>query len=270
MPPFRHFGPICQTKDWHEELDSGTLPRVPATIPADFGSKVSAEAAPRKAIASGKCSFVNPVPRGTVHVPKAAFDRLRKDSPQAKIVPPATQPKTGDTTIEQYIEIGNQKIKVIRPTDDLAKGKNLPTMAQLAEALRAVPAVQREQTNTVVLSPNPSPDSTPTQTIGGEGGSGQVELYPVPDTQTQEDWDNRLTHETGHNYEEKVWGGAAGVHEWDEAAKADDRPPSPYARKNAGEDFAEFSIIYHTAKGTSCEAIARKIYPNRWAKMDGY
>jgi hypothetical protein len=38
----------------------------------------------------------------------------------------------------------------------------------------------------------------------------------------------------------------------------------------AGADFCEFNVLYNAVKSTSCEAIAKQIYPNRWKKMEEY
>jgi hypothetical protein len=277
MAPFRFCGPICKTKDLYEEIEDGTLARMPSPLPSTIGATPSAgPVTASRVVATGKCSFINPKAGGTVRAPKEAFDRLRVNSGKAKISAPQSKGsqtwpgKSSSPALEQEIEIDNQKIKLIRPTDDLAGGKNLPTTEQVAEALRAIPAAQRAYTNTVILSPTPAPGSTATRTIAGEASSGEIDLYPVAQAQSQEDFDNRLMHESGHNYQEKLWGGPEGVRAWQEAADADDRRPSPYAAENAGEDFCEFNILYNTTKGASCEAKARQIYPNRWKKRQDY
>jgi len=278
MPPTRFPGPICQTKDWYEDVEDGTLARMPSPDGNVLGQSPATALAktPARVVASGACSFLNPVARGTVTAPKEVFERLRKNAPPAQISP--TRPKASQTwpdgstsaALEQEIQIGNQQIKVIRPTDTQASGKNLPTTAQLAEALRAVPDTQRAYTQTVILSPMPAPDSDATHTVGGKGGGGEIDLFPVPEAQTQTDFDNRIQHESGHNYQGHLWQSAQDVRAWQDAADADNRRPSPYAAKNAGEDFSEFIILYNAVKGTACEATARQMYPNRWQKMAGY
>ena len=81
------------------------------------------------------------------------------------------------------------------------------------------------------------------------GGSGVVELYPVDRAQTQNDFDNRMTHECGHNYHEKFWqGNPEEMQRWQTAADADAVRPSPYAARNTGEDFCEFLILYNTTQ----------------------
>ncbi|HSU55512.1 MAG TPA: hypothetical protein VLT36_15765 [Candidatus Dormibacteraeota bacterium] len=274
MAPFRFHGPLCQTKDWYEDIEDGTMARIGSPLPSVVGNPAAAKPA-KRTVAKGDCAFLNPQSRGTVHAPKTAFDRLRKSSPKATISKPTNKDSfnwpDGSTSpaIEQEIQIGNQTITVVRPTDDRAKGKNLPTMEQLAEALRAVPADQRGNSHTITLSPTAAPGSNPDEPTAGDAGDGKIALYPVKSAQNQEDFDNRLTHESGHNYAEKVWAGPEGVRAWVTAAKSDDRRPSPYAARD-GEDFPEFLILYNAAKGTACEATAKAIYPNRWAKMDSY
>ena len=278
MAPTRHPGPVGQAKQLHDEIDDGTLARSRSEPPATIGAPGSAaplQTTPVTA-ATGDCAFLNPRTSGTVRAPQAAFDRLRGNSGAAAVSTP--QPKASQAwpygaasaAIEQDITIDGRAIHVIRPTDADAAGKNLPTTVQVAEALRAIPASQRAHTNRVILSPNPHPDSTPTRTTAGEAGAGEITLFPVNSEQSQNDFDNRLTHESGHNYQGTLWTSGTAVREWQIAATADNRLPSPYAGANAGDDFCEFGILYNTARGTPCEASARQLYPNRWAKMVSY
>ncbi len=285
MAPLKHPGPVCQTKDCYDNIEDGTLARTPSPLPSSVGSAAPQGTAKpaRRVVAKGACSFVNPQAKGTVIASPEAFARLRKNSGAAKIS--SEKPKASQTwpdgssspAIEQEIQIDNQKISVVRPTDDKARGKNLPTTKELAEALRAIPAAQRAHTNEVIVSPTAAPGSSDAQTIAGQGGRGKIELFPVSDRQSQNDFanrqnyfDNRVMHESGHNYQEKLWSGAADVSQWQVAADADDRRPSPYAADNTGDDFCEFNILYNTAKGAACEEIAKQIYPNRWKKMEDY
>jgi hypothetical protein len=203
---------------------------------------------------------------------------LRRNSGAARISPP--RPRASQTwldgsssaAVEQEIQIDRQTISVIRPTQADAAGKNLPTTVQVAEALRAIPTRQRAHTTTIIVSPKTHPNSTRTSTIAGEAGAGEITLFPVSSAQSQNDFDNRFTHESGHNYQGRLWASGAGaaVQAWGAAATADNRLPSPYAGKNTGDDFCEFNILYNTARGTPCEATARQLYPNRWTKMVSY
>jgi hypothetical protein len=278
MAPLKHPGPICQTKDWYDNIEDGTLARTASPLPAHVGSAAPQGTAKpaRRVVAKGACSFINPQAKGTVIASTEAFRRLRKNSGAAKISSETAKASqtwpdgSSSPAIEQEIQIDNQKISVVRPPEDKTKGKNLPTTKELAEALRAIPAAQRAHSNEVVLSPTAAPGSTDSQTIEGQGGSGKIELFPVSDRQSQNDFDNRLMHESGHNYQEKLWSGAGDVSQWQVAADADDRRPSPYAAHNTGDDFCEFNILYNTAKGSGCEETAKQIYPHRWEKREGY
>ena len=284
MPPLRYPGPTCQTKDWYREIDDGTLARWRSEPPSTIGTPASgalpnrlpANAAQAPAPATDACSFLNPRTSDTVVAPQEAFDRLRRDSGPAKISAPQTTasqawPHGGTSAaVAQEITIDGKAIAVIRPTDADAAGKNLPSTAQLAEALRAIPAGQRARTAKVILSPRPHPESTPSATIAGEAGGGEITLFPVNKSQSQNDFDNRLMHESGHNYQGTLWNSGAAVGEWQTAATADHNLPSPYAGANTGDDFSEFGVLYNTARGTPCEASARQLYPNRWAKMTEY
>jgi hypothetical protein len=278
MANFRFRGPICQTRDWFDGLDEGTLARgrTPTVGPVTGGT---ANQAPRRVrvTAKGLCAFLNPQAQGTVQAPASAFKRLRDGSDRATISDPTprssyTWPdKSTSSAIERRIEIGSQSFVLIVPGGGDSASKNLPTPGQVAEALRVVPSAQRALTKTVVVCPTAAPGSNSRETTAGMGGSGVVELYPVDRAQTQNDFDNRMTHECGHNYHEKFWQGSPEeMQRWQSAADADAVRPSPYAARNTGEDFCEFLILYNTTQGTSCEETAQKIYPNRWNKMRSY
>lgn len=278
MATHRRPGIICQISDWYgepEDLEDGTLARTRSPLPSTLGAPAPrAQATPQAA--SGACAYLNPRPSGTVRAPQAAFDRLRNNSGAARISSPhaiASQPwpdGSSSPAVGQEITIDGQTIRVVRPTDAAAAGKNLPSTVQLGEALRAIPRSQRAYSTRIVVSPRPHPDSTATRTIAGEAGSGQITLYPLNIPQGQNEFDNRLMHESGHNYQGHLWNSAQAVQEWRTAAAADNRVPSPYAAGNAGDDFCEFNILFNTARGTLCEASARHLYPNRWAKMLAY
>jgi len=266
-------GPICQYWRWFD-LDDGTLARMPSPAPATIG--LTESEAEESVVASGDCSFLNPRLFGTVRVPQAAFDRLRGNSSAATVSSPqpidAQNWRDGSSSAaaEQEIQIDGQTIRIVRPVDADATGKNLPTTAQIAEALRAVPAHQRSYTSTVIVNPVAHPDSTSRRTIAGDAGSGTIFLYPVNSGQSQNDFDNRLMHESGHNYQGSLWHSGADVAEWGAAASSDSRRPSPYAAEGYGEDFCEFNILYIASRNTPCGEVGRQIYPHRWAKMVEY
>jgi len=273
MTAFRFPGPICTTRHWGS-LEDGTLARMPTPTPSSTG--LSQPLPPPPVRASGDCAYLNPVPSGTVAAPAAVFTRLRLRCGQATIS--ASQPVADQRwpnglvspAESQTVQIEGQSIRVIRPVPDDAIGKNLPTTEQVAEALRAIPANQRRHSSTVTLCPVAHPDSTNRRTIAGDAGSGNIFLYPVRAGQTQNDFDNRLMHEAGHNYQGKLWNSGAAVAQWGTVATADNRRPSPYAAEGVGEDFCEFLILFNAARRTACESVAVQMYPHRWAKMLEY
>lgn len=278
MAPNRQPGPVGQAKQRTAKIDEGTMARSQTAPPSTIGSPGSA--APQQsgpvAAATGACAYLNPRTTGTVRAPQEAFDRLRSNSGSGTVSAARSRDSNAwpygaaSAATEQDITIDGRTITVVRPTDADAAGKNLPTTAELCEALRALPANQRHCTHKVILSPNPHPSSTPQKTVAGEAGSGEITLFPTRGAQSQNDFDNRVMHESGHNYQGSLWNSGAAVREWQTAATADNRLPSPYAGENTGDDFCEFGILYNTARGTACEASARQLYPNRWAKMVAY
>ena len=278
MAPTKQPAPVGQAKQRHDRIDDGTLARTRSQPPSTIGGPGSSgpsQTAPGAPVPVG-CLFLDPRSNGTVRAPEAAFDRLRANSGVAAISAPRSTASqawaygAASAAIEQAITIDGRVIAVVRPTDADAAGKNLPTTAQLAEALRAIPASQRAHTNRVILSPNPHSDSTPTATTAGEAGGGVITLFPMRNSQSQNAFDNRLMHESGHNYQGSLWNSGTAVRDWQAAATADHRIPSAYAGGNAGDDFCEFGILYNTARGTPCEVRAKELYPNRWAKMVAY
>lgn len=275
MALFRHSGPICQTKSWYDGMDDGTLVRTRLTSPSPVGSTGGGKQN-QAATQTAACGYLQPRRTGTVRVPQAEFDRLRARSGaavvgQAQAIAAQTwRDQTSSAAVGLSIQIDGHTIDVVQPTSADAAGKNLPATDQLAEALRALPASQRAHTTSVVLSPRPHPSSTRRATIAGDAGSGVITLFPLRSAQSQNDFDNRIAHESGHNYQGSLWTSGAAVRAWGTAAAADNRLPSPYAGNNAGDDFCEFLILYNAARGTACAATAQQLYPNRWQKMASY
>ena len=62
MAVFRYPGPICQIKDWYQDMDDGTLARAQSPSPGSGGSTSVAAVPPAPTVvnASGVCSFLNP------------------------------------------------------------------------------------------------------------------------------------------------------------------------------------------------------------------
>jgi hypothetical protein len=272
VAPNKQPAPTGHARSGGAAVDDGTNARTPSPRPVPTGGTP----APAPTAATGDCAYLNPRTSGTVRAPQAVFDRLRGLSGAAAIS--TTRAKASQAwpfgpaseALEQDVTIDNQTILVIRPTDAAAAGKNFPTTAQLAEALRALPARQRTLNRRVILCPNPNPASRPGHTIAGEGGAGEIILYPVGIAQGQNDFDNRVMHESGHNYQGFLWNSVQAVGEWRNVVTQDNLLPSPYAGENAGEDFSEFIILYNAARGTPCESAAITMYINRWTKMVEY
>ena len=238
--------------------------------------------------ARGQCAYLNPEPSGRVKVPLEAFERLRKKSGHARISAPKVLtdrkawPKSAewpdpraDSAVYQEIVIDGHLIRVIRPTDQDLRGKMLPTIEQLADALRAVPADQRRHTTTALVRLQGKGG------VLGLGGAGEIEIFPLDPARNSKEqeqyarspqayFDNLVTHECAHNYQASFWTDAGGAKEWEEFARNDHTPPSIYARENGGEDFCEFMVLYNAAAGTACEALLKQIYPNRWLRFTTY
>lgn len=210
---------------------------------------------------------------------KADFDKNR----QPVTVGPKTTGKyqfPGDTAPQDAnfytATINGQDIKIIEPVAGPVKGKFLPTVDQTAQSLAAVPPGQLATIQQVVLSPNPNPSdaywakeyNNPNFVSAATGGNGGVTHYPLDHQLTQDRLDSNTIHEGGHTYSQELWKDAKNKTEWENAIKADDQAPSQYAENAPTEDFSESLVMYSLAKGTPCEAVARSIYPNRFAVFD--
>lgn len=210
---------------------------------------------------------------------KADFDKNR--------APVTVGPKTvgeyqfpGDTAPQPAnfydATINGQTVKIIEPVGGPVAGKFLPTVDQTAQGLAAVPSGQLSTIHQVVLSPNPNPSdaywaqqyNTPGFTSAATGGNGGVTHYPLSNALTQDRIDSNTIHEGGHTYSQELWKDASTKSAWESAITADDQAPSQYAESAPTEDFSESLVMYTLAKGTPCEAVARAIYPNRFAALD--
>lgn len=266
----------------------GLLSGTALAVTASGSAAVAPVKSRTRPTARGKCAYLNPVTSGRVKVPLEAFERLRKKSGPAQISAPrvltdkkawpkATEwpdPLAG-IAIYQEIVIDGQKFRVIRPSEQDVQGKILPTIEQLADALRAVPADQRKHTTTALVRLQGKGG------VLGLGGAGEIEIFPLDPSRNAKEqdqyarspqayFDSLVTHECAHNYQATFWTDAGGAKEWEEFAKNDHTPPSIYARENGGEDFCEFMVLYNAAARTPCEALLKKIYPNRWLRFTTY
>lgn len=244
-------GPICEVRNWFGETAVDV-------------------------VGLQACGFVDSPLEFTVAPTANAFDRLRVGATRADVSAgraltayawPYGEPTAA---VEHEIRLDGHTVVVVRPDATSAAAQGLPTVEQVAAALRAIPSPQRRRTKTARLCPWPSPDSRPGKTVAGEGGADDITLFPLPHRQSQVEVDTRVMHESGHNVQAGIWGSAADVQAWRDVAQADARSPSRYAKTGTGEDFCEFYVIYLTTKDTPCETMARQLYPKRWQTMAAY
>lgn len=257
----RFYGPICQVRDWFESER-----RV-------FGASNTATVSAPQASAASPCWFQLSLLPQRVIAPAGAFAGLRSRGgtatlPSATAIAAYSWPYGAASSAEQYLAtIGGSRLEIIRPS---GSSSTLPSAQQVCDAMRAVPTAQRIHTSKVILCPTPHPSSTTRATVGGEAGSGEVRLFPLRSTITQNDVDNRIMHEIGHNFQGSLWHSTADVADWGLAAARDAQAPSIYAQSNPGDDFCEFLIIFNTVRGTPCELAARTMFRYRWEKMLTY
>ncbi len=242
----KFYGPICQVRDWFD---------------SDF----------REVIAP--CWFESATLPQRVIAPEGEYNRLRSNGGAATLsaataIATYQWPYGTASNAERFIAtLGGSSIEITLPVGGSA---TLPTARQVCDALKAVPSRHRMHTTAVILCPTPHPTSTTRRTVGGEAGSGTITLFPLTSAITQNDVDNRIMHEIGHNFQGSLWHSGADVATWTAAAARDARSPSTYAQSNSGDDFCEFLIIFNTVRGTLCEPSAQAIFRNRWNQMLTY
>ena len=224
------------------------------------------------------CAYLNK-PR-TVESSKADFDRIRK--PAKLGTPKLIKHKfPGDTAeqdaLEYEVEVAGRKKKLIVPKNaPTGAKKGLPTADQIAASLGAVPGPQLDKISQVVVSPNPNPSDaywaeqyhTPGFSSAATGGSSGVTFYPQKEW-SQKFTDSTMIHESGHAYSQSLWADAKKKKAWEQAMADDGQSPSTYSDSASTEDFSESLVMYSLSKGTPCEATAKKLYPNRYAVLDG-
>jgi len=224
-----------------------------------------------------KCSYLD-TPY-MVESSRANFDRIRKrfDLTEPK---PIKHKFRDDVTAEDAFEyrvlIDDRRKTLIMPKN-CPKGKSLPTAKQLAAALATVPRPQLDKIPRVVASPYPNPDDSkwaesfnkPNATSAGKGGTSGVTFFAGDTPWSQEFTDSTMIHEGGHSYSKNLWrdypdkDGA-----WTIAIYRDGRVPSKYAEESFEEDFSESLVMYCLSKGSECEEVAKKLYPNRYGILD--
>ncbi len=213
----------------------------------------------------------------TVESSKANFDRIRKPATLSK--PKDIKYKfPGDAAeqdaMEYEVDVNGRKKKLIMPKKPPAN-KSLPTPEQLAAAMGTVPGPQLDKIPQVVASPNPNPSdqywatqyNIPNFSSAATGGTSGVTFYPQ-DSWSQEFTDSTMIHEGGHSYSKNLWSDNDKKTAWETAMRGDGKSPSKYADSSTDEDFSESLVMYALSKGTTCEATAKQLYPNRYKAMD--
>ena len=249
-----------------------------AKRPETSGSTTKPPAAKQKCplIPEG-CEYLNKP--YTVEAPKKNFDNIRSKAAADKGKPGKHKfpgdAKESDAIIHE-VDVKGRKVKVIMPKNP-PKGKHLPSVEQIADALGTVPGEQLDSFDQVVVSPNQNPDDAywakeynkPGFSSAATGGSGGVTFYPKGTPWSQEFVDSTMIHEGGHTYSQKLWKDAKKKKQWEDAIKSDPKSPSKYADSSVGEDFSESLVMYSLSKGTKCEAAAKALYPKRYEILDG-
>lgn len=213
----------------------------------------------------------------TVESSKANFDRIRKP---AKLSKP-TEIKyqfPGDNApqdaLQYEVDVDGQKKPLIMPKNPPANN-TLPTAQELADSMGTVPSPQLAKINQVVASPNPNPDDAywakqyniPNFSSAATGGTSGVTFYPQ-NSWSQEFTDSTMIHEGGHSYSKNLWSNDDQKKAWEKAMASEGQAPSKYADSSTEEDFSESLVMYSLSKGTSCEATAKQLYPNRYKALD--
>lgn len=173
------------------------------------------------------------------------------------------------------VEVGDKKIP-IKVEGSAPAGKLLPTPAQVAAALAVAPPDMLDGVDSIVISPTavdaPAFYSKGTITFGPRDPNIVIPGGSRPRTQGDLDW--QTLHELSHGYDHKYLG-TKEESEWREAAHADKKFPSRYARESylnssgkLTEDFAESVVMYALVRGTPCETPARAMFPHRFQLLD--
>jgi hypothetical protein len=216
-----------------------------------------------------------------ITAPKANFDEnrgtysLSKPSREKHTFPGDTAPQDADV---YTATVDGRNIKIITPATPPA-GKSVPTADELASSLATLPGKQLDSIHEVQASPNPNPSDSfwatqyniPGFTSAATGGDGGVTYYPQNKSDywnPQEEVDRVMNHEGAHTLAGDLWKDPDEKKAWADAVKKDPFSPSKYADSSIDEDFAESVAMYNLSKGTECEAIARKRYPERYKILD--
>jgi hypothetical protein len=165
-------------------------------------------------------------------------------------------------------------------------GRVLPSVADMAKVVAALPIQSRAAIKRVDLNPKANPADAAWQAdpnynpSGGDfvshmtaGADGVVSIYPAAANADLKEVETALNHETGHSVSGGAWGNDESDAKWDRWKKArtdDGISVSTYGNSSNREDFAESWILFMTAYGTPLEAEVRTLIPNRSKIMDEF
>ena len=246
------------------------------------GSAVTAcpvEAPLKEADIPAECSFLkkDQLVSGT----EDQFSRSRKLAEVKKpgIAVKHTFPgdKAPQDATEYVAAIDGKSVKIVMAVvAPVEAGTFLPSVDEVAKGLGAVPTEQLGTIKTVEVSPNRNPSDaywektygTPGFQSAAVGGNGGVTMFPTSFALDQARIDSNLIHEGGHTFQSEIWKVAATKKTWADAIKNDPVSPSRYADNSIDEDMSESLVMYSLSKGTPCEAVAKKTFPNRYAELD--
>lgn len=134
----------------------------------------------------------------------------------------------------------------------ISAGAEYDAVRNTARALMRFPAAMRKYLARVIIIKD---DADSYNAVGS------TIWFRLSFTPTEDEAARALAHEFGHVLD-TILTDDEGV--WTEAAKADAVPVSGYGNTTRGEDLAEFSRLYHSARRSDevMEAVGR-VYPNR-------
>ncbi len=249
-----------------------------ANAPIKSGDKPKAESSDKP---PKGCEFLNP-DQQLVSAPQENFDKVRKtvslgEAKDGLFKFPGDLAPTAAKIYEATI--GNKKIPIAVSTAAAPAGKAMPTVQSIAQSLGAVPTNQLGPMNQIAISANPNPSdaywatqyNTPGFTSAATGGGGNATFYPVAPASaaSQARNDSNMIHESGHTFSKDLWAAKpAEKTAWQDAITKDGKLPSKYAGSSIDEDFSESLVMYSLSKGTPCEEYAKKLYPERYKKLD--
>lgn len=167
------------------------------------------------------------------------------------------------------VEIAGRRIPVYVTARPNPANGHFHTIDQVAQGLAALPASGLALVDQVSVDPAANPTNTAAYMTADVNGD--VTLYPMPFSPSQDTLDYNLIHETGHPRSMQAWGtdnSSARWEEWRTAAESDGIQVSQYSTKDPGEDFSETLVLYERVRGTPEEAEFRAMMPERFRILD--